>query len=74
MVLVEGERDDYKEQARQAKEMNTTFQNTVDEKDAELTQANTDKQKAITGEQKAISDLKIAQTTIAKLQKTTPEN
>ncbi len=74
MNLVEVERDDYKEEARQAKEMNTTFQNTVDEKDEELTKAAADLKQETANKQKAVSDLKIAQTALAKLEKSTSES
>jgi hypothetical protein len=46
MGLVEVERDGHKEGERQAKEMNTAFQNTVDEKDTELTKAAVDLKQA----------------------------
>ncbi len=60
------ERDDKEELLSQEIKKNAAFQNTVIDKDKELTKAATDKQKAI-------SDLKVAQTTIAKMEKAIPE-
>ncbi len=63
------ERDDKEELLRQAKEMNTTFQTTVDDKDTELTKAAADLKKANVDNQKLSSELakKVAQITCAEL-------
>lgn len=88
MNLVEVELGEKDEQLRQAKEMNDTYQNTVNDQDEDLKKAATDlkqetvdKQKAVSDlkqetvdKLKALSDLKVAQTTIAKMQKATPES
>jgi hypothetical protein len=68
------ERDDKEELLSQEIKKNAAFQNTVIDKDTELTKAATDLKQETVDKQKAISDLKVAQGTIAKLQKATPEN
>ncbi len=74
MNLIEIDRDDKEELLRQEKENNTTFQNTVNDQDEDLKKADTDLKQETVDKLKALSDLKVAQTALAKLQKATPEN